>query len=73
MASEFLLELRDIQAGYGRAALVLRGLTVTVPAGSIVCLVGPNGAGKSTVLKVASGLLRPRSGRVVVNGVDVTG
>ncbi|MQA27851.1 MAG: ATP-binding cassette domain-containing protein, partial [Micromonosporaceae bacterium] len=47
--------------------------TVTVPAGSIVCLVGPNGAGKSTVLKVASGLLRPRSGRVVVNGVDVTG
>ena len=42
---------------YGRAALVLRGLTVTVPAGTVVCLVGPNGAGKSTVLKVASGLL----------------
>jgi branched-chain amino acid transport system ATP-binding protein len=71
--SEVLLELDDIQAGYGRAALVLRGLTVTVPAGSIVCLVGPNGAGKSTVLKVASGLLKPRSGRILLAGRDVTG
>ena len=73
MASEFLLELNDIQAGYGRAALVLRGLTVKVPPATVVCLVGPNGAGKSTVLKVASGLLAPRSGRIVVDGVDVTG
>ena len=68
-----LLELTDIEAGYGRAAMVLRGLTVTVPAGTIVCLVGPNGAGKSTVLKVASGMLAPRSGRVRVDGQDVTG
>lgn len=73
MASEFALELHDIQAGYGRAALVLRGLTVNVPAGTVVCLVGPNGAGKSTVLKVASGLLAPRSGRILVDGEDVTG
>ena len=73
MASEPLLELSDIKAGYGRAAMVLRGLTVTVPAATVVCLVGPNGAGKSTVLKVASGLLAPRSGRIVVDGKDVTG
>jgi branched-chain amino acid transport system ATP-binding protein len=71
--SEALLELDGIKAGYGRAALVLRDLTVKVPAGTIVCLVGPNGAGKSTVLKVASGMLAPRSGRVVVDGRDVTG
>jgi branched-chain amino acid transport system ATP-binding protein len=71
LASE--LELVDVQAGYGRAAPVLRGLTVSVPAGTVVCLVGPNGAGKSTVLKVASGLLRPRSGRILVGGLDVTG
>jgi branched-chain amino acid transport system ATP-binding protein len=68
-----MLELVDIEAGYGRAALVLRGLTVTVPATTVVCLVGPNGAGKSTVLKVASGLLAPRAGRIVLDGVDVTG
>ncbi len=73
MASDALLELRDIEAGYGRAAMVLRGLTVKVPAGTVVCLVGPNGAGKSTVLKVASGMLAPRSGRILVDGVDVTG
>lgn len=72
MASENLLELTDIEAGYGRAALVLRGLTVKVPAGTIVCLVGPNGAGKSTVLKVASGMLAPRSGTITVDGEDVT-
>jgi branched-chain amino acid transport system ATP-binding protein len=71
--SEALLELNGIKAGYGRAALVLRDLTVKVPAGTIVCLVGPNGAGKSTVLKVASGLLAPRSGRIVVDGRDMTG
>ena len=73
MASDYLLELTDIEAGYGRAALVLRGLTVQVPPAQIVCLVGPNGAGKSTVLKVASGMLIPRSGRIVVDGSDVTG
>jgi len=68
-----LLVLDDIQAGYGRAAMVLRGLTIRVPASTVVCLVGPNGAGKSTVLKVASGLLKPASGRIVVDGTYVTG
>jgi len=68
-----LLVLDDIQAGYGRAAMVLRRLTIRVPASTVVCLVGPNGAGKSTVLKVASGLLKPASGRIVVDGTDVTG
>ena len=36
---EYLLELDDIQAGYGRAAMVLRGLTIKVPASTVVCLV----------------------------------
>ncbi|GAA2675552.1 ABC transporter ATP-binding protein [Nonomuraea recticatena] len=71
--SEIVLALNDLEAGYGRAALVLRGLSVTVEAGQVVCLVGPNGAGKSTVLRVASGLLAPRSGTVVLSGEDVTG
>ncbi|MEV5889411.1 ABC transporter ATP-binding protein [Nonomuraea fuscirosea] len=71
--SETVLSLEDVVAGYGRAAPVLRGLSVTVRAGEVVCLVGPNGAGKSTALKVASGLLAPRSGRVLLAGRDVTG
>lgn len=71
--SDPVLELQDIEAGYGEAALVLRGLSVAVAPGEVVCLVGPNGAGKSTVLKVASGMLVPRSGRVLLHGEDVTG
>lgn len=71
--SDTVLTIDDVEAGYGRAALVLRGLTVTVRRGEVVCLVGPNGAGKSTVLKVASGMLTPRSGRVVLNDEDVSG
>lgn len=70
--SEPILELEQLEAGYGQAALVLRGLSLSVHAGEVVCLVGPNGAGKSTVLRVASGLLRPRSGRMRLNGEDVT-
>ncbi|MGO1849565.1 MULTISPECIES: ABC transporter ATP-binding protein [unclassified Microbacterium] len=73
MASDVVLELSDIEAGYGKAALVLRGLSVKVRRKEVVCLVGPNGAGKSTVLKVASGMLKPRSGKVLLGGEDVTG
>ncbi|WP_336205693.1 ABC transporter ATP-binding protein [Nonomuraea sp. LPB2021202275-12-8] len=71
--SEVVLSLEEVVAGYGAAAPVLRGLSVTVRAGEVVCLVGPNGAGKSTALRVASGLLAPRSGRVTLAGRDVTG
>ena len=71
--SDPVFEVRDVEAGYGQAALVLRGLSVQVHAGEVVCLVGPNGAGKSTVLKVASGMLIPRSGSVHLCGEEVTG
>ena len=70
---EAILQLRDLEAGYGHAALVLRGVTVDVRAGEVTCLIGPNGAGKSTVLRVASGLLRPRSGAVILKDRDVSG
>jgi branched-chain amino acid transport system ATP-binding protein len=46
---------------------------LAVPAGRVVALLGANGAGKTTLLRVASGLLPPRSGRLVVDGVDRTG
>jgi branched-chain amino acid transport system ATP-binding protein len=65
------LELRGVDAGYGRAQ-VLRGVDMVVPTGSVVALLGPNGAGKTTLLRVASGLLRAWSGRVLLGGVEVT-
>jgi branched-chain amino acid transport system ATP-binding protein len=70
--SDLVLELDGVVAGYGAAAPVLRGLTLTVRLGEVLCLVGPNGAGKSTVLKVASGMLAPREGAVRLQGADVT-
>jgi ABC-type branched-subunit amino acid transport system ATPase component len=67
-----LLELHGVTAGYGGGD-VLRDLDLRVEAGSITCVVGPNGAGKSTVLRVVSGLLRPRAGEVTFDGGAITG
>jgi branched-chain amino acid transport system ATP-binding protein len=66
-----LLALEGVVAGYG-AGDILRGVDLTVEAGEVVCLIGPNGAGKSTVLKSVSGLLRPRLGRVLLDGEPIT-
>jgi branched-chain amino acid transport system ATP-binding protein len=64
------LELRDVRAAYDRIS-VLRGVTLEVPASSVVALLGPNGAGKTTTLRVASGQMRPSQGAVLIDGVDV--
>jgi branched-chain amino acid transport system ATP-binding protein len=65
------LEVRDVVAGYGRT-VVLRDVSLSIPAGSVTALVGPNGAGKTTVLRVVSGLLRPTQGEVLLGGAAVT-
>ncbi len=67
-----VLALDGVRAGYG-AADVLRGVDLTLEPGTITCLVGPNGAGKSTVLRTVSGLLRPRQGRILLDGDDIAG
>jgi branched-chain amino acid transport system ATP-binding protein len=66
-----VLELQSLTGGYGDV-VVLRDVSLSVPASSVVALVGPNGAGKTTTLRMASGLLRPRQGSVKIDGNDVT-
>jgi branched-chain amino acid transport system ATP-binding protein len=66
-----MLELQGVVAGYG-ATTVLRGVDLTVPDGVVVALLGANGAGKTTLLRVASGLLHPTAGRLLVDGEDVS-
>lgn len=66
------LELEGVVCGYGGGD-VLQGVDLRVERGSITCVVGPNGAGKSTVLRALSGLLRPRLGRIALEGRDITG
>jgi branched-chain amino acid transport system ATP-binding protein len=67
-----MLTLRGVWAGY-RGADILRGVDLALEPGSITCLVGPNGAGKSTVLRTVSGLLRPRTGSVTLEGAEIGG
>lgn len=61
--------IEDLTVAYGAQA-VLRGLTLSVPAGSITALLGGNGAGKSTTLAALLGFVRAQSGRIAVCGID---
>ena len=70
--TDALLEVDNLVAGYGGAP-VLHGIDLRVPAGTITAVLGANGAGKTTLLRTVSGLLRPRSGRVVYDGADIGG
>jgi branched-chain amino acid transport system ATP-binding protein len=66
-----MLEVRDISVCYG-AIKALHGVTLSVPAGSIVTLIGCNGAGKSTTLRAISGLVRPSSGSITFEGRPIS-
>ncbi len=66
------IELRDVDFCYpGTDKQVLSGVSLTLPAGSIVAIVGENGAGKSTLVKLLCGLYRPTGGQILVDGVDL--
>ncbi|MFF2270858.1 ABC transporter ATP-binding protein [Agromyces sp. NPDC058136] len=64
------LDVTDVDVYYGRVH-ALRQLSFTVGEGEIVCLLGNNGAGKSTTMNLLSGLVRPKSGSVRWNGLDL--
>jgi branched-chain amino acid transport system ATP-binding protein len=65
------LELRNVTAAYGDT-VALRDANLVVPSGKVAALLGPNGAGKTTLLSVASGLIQPRRGAVLVDDEDCT-
>ena len=66
-----MLEIKDIHVYYG-AIHAIKGISLKVPAGSIVTLIGANGVGKSTILKTISGLLRPKEGDILYQGESIT-
>ncbi|TKD22912.1 ABC transporter ATP-binding protein [Rhodobacter capsulatus] len=72
-----VLRLDALEKGYNRGKaneiIVLRGASLVIPRGQVVALVAPSGAGKSTLLHIAGLLDTPDSGRVIVNGQDLTG
>ena len=66
------IEFDDVVSGY-KDFMILNNLSFKARRGAITLLMGPNGAGKSTVLKTLFGLLKPRQGRVLLNGQDISG
>jgi branched-chain amino acid transport system ATP-binding protein len=63
--------VENLDVAYGRVP-ALHDVNVEIPHRAIVAVLGPNGAGKSTLLKTISGIVRPRRGRVVADGEDIT-
>ena len=72
MTTDICIEFDDVVAGY-KDFMILNNLSFKVKKGSITLLLGPNGAGKSTVLKTLFGLLKPRQGRILLDGEDISG
>lgn len=72
MTNDICIEFDDVVAGY-KDFMILNNLSFKVQRGSITLLLGPNGAGKSTVLKTLFGLLKPRQGRILLDGAEIGG
>jgi urea transport system ATP-binding protein len=66
-----MLELTDLHVGYGRTTVV-HGVTIEAPLDGLAAVMGHNGAGKTTLLRAAIGLLQPSSGRILLDGEDIT-
>lgn len=71
-SGETLLELKNIDAGYGKLQ-VLYDISLAIPPKSTTIIVGRNGAGKTTLLKTIAGFIKPYRGRVIFDGMDITG
>src|SRR5689334_17354168 len=66
-----LLEIKSLDLYYGEAQ-VLAGVSLTIAQGEIAAIVGANGAGKSSLIRAIAGLEKPRAGRVIFGGEDIT-
>ena len=71
MSGDALLRLEDLEVSYGNIA-ALKGVSLEVAKGEVVCILGANGAGKTTTMRTISRLLRPRAGRILFHDKDIT-
>ncbi|MEQ6901979.1 ABC transporter ATP-binding protein [Nocardioides sp. YIM 152588] len=67
-----VLEFEDVHLAFG-AVKAVNGVSFTVGEGELFAVIGPNGAGKTSIFNVLSGVYRPQSGRVALNGTDILG
>ena len=66
-----MLEVQDLYVSYGMME-VLHGVDISVQNGELISVIGPNGAGKSTLIKTIMGLVKPKSGKILYDGQDIT-
>ena len=66
-----MLEVDEIHTFYGKSHII-KGLSLHVEAGEVVCLLGRNGAGKTTTLRSIAGVTPPKQGRIIFQGTDIT-
>ena len=67
-----LVEFQDVRFGYDMETEVLHGVNLTINRGDVIAVLGANGAGKTTLVKHAIGLLKPKAGKVLVDGKDTS-
>ncbi len=67
-----MLKIENLQAGYGKVH-VLNGISIDVPKGKVITLIGSNGAGKTTTMRAISGMIKPISGTITLNGKNIHG
>ena len=67
-----MLEVKNLNAGYGHVQ-ILRDVSFTVNDGEVIAILGSNGAGKTTTVRAVTGMLKPKSGSVVLNGQELCG
>ena len=67
-----MLKIDNLEAGYGKVQ-VLHGISIEVPKGKVVTLIGSNGAGKTTTMRAISGMIKPTSGNISLNGQRTDG
>ncbi|HEY7758107.1 MAG TPA: ABC transporter ATP-binding protein [Burkholderiales bacterium] len=72
MSAAPLLEIADVVTAYGRIE-ALKGVSLSVAAGTITCLLGPNGAGKTTLMLTVAGILKPKRGAIRFEGASIAG
>ena len=72
MADDYAVSIENVVKKFGDFTAV-NGVNLKIKKGEIFGLLGPNGAGKSTTISMLLGLLQPTSGRILINGVDMSG
>lgn len=71
-ASKPAIKIKGLVGGYTRSSAVFNGLDISVPRGKLTAIAGPNGSGKSTLFRFLLKSLKPRAGRIIVDGIDIS-